>query len=293
MVQSLCNHYSPALLTMPDPSNPSEHYTYHPFPPPSALTAPSVNTTLRSLGFGYRADFIHKTAKMLVESHGSSPLSADLREPSEIWLHTLRSEDTAKAREELLKFVGVGRKVADCVLLMSMDKVRLKFAHVFQRSSSLKKEVIPVDTHVHQIAVKHYGLGGSSGKLTMTPKIYDQVNGKLQSLWGDYAGWAHSVSLVFAPLRRSDFLLALQVLFTADLKIFANYGTDSPVKTPVSRSAIKRTKTSDDTLPTISRTAAPSPSPIKRAAEAIEALDLEDSASLAERIKRRRRNGAK
>ncbi|KAH6918358.1 N-glycosylase/DNA lyase [Coprinopsis sp. MPI-PUGE-AT-0042] len=202
MVQSLCSHYSPALLTMPDPSNPSECYTYHPFPPPSVLAVPSVTATLRSLGFGYRADFIHKTAKMLVEAHGTSPLSVDFREPSEIWLQTLRSEETDKAREELLKFVGVGRKVADCVLLMSIDK----------------KEVIPVDTHVHQIAVKHYGLKGSSGKLTMTPKIYDEVNSKLQALWGDYAGWAHSV------------------LFTADLKIFANYGTDSPLKTPISRS---------------------------------------------------------
>ena len=57
-----------------------------------------------------------------------------------------------------------------------------------------QREVVPVDTHVHQIAVKHYGLKGSAGKTSMTPKLYDDVNAKLQSLWGDYAGWAHSVS---------------------------------------------------------------------------------------------------
>jgi hypothetical protein len=68
---------------------------------------------------------------------------------------------------------------ADCVLLMSMDK----------------KEVIPVDTHVQQIAVKHYGFrkGSSGSKVTMTPKLYDEVNEKLTSIWGPYAGWAHSV----------------------------------------------------------------------------------------------------
>jgi len=36
---------------------------------------------------------------------------------------TLRDLDTSEAREELLKFIGVGRKVADCILLMSLDKV--------------------------------------------------------------------------------------------------------------------------------------------------------------------------
>lgn len=50
---------------------------------------------------------------MLVEEHV---------EPEE-WLRELREWETAKAREELLRFLGVGRKVADCVLLMSLDKV--------------------------------------------------------------------------------------------------------------------------------------------------------------------------
>jgi N-glycosylase/DNA lyase len=79
--------------------------------------------------------------------------------------------------------------------------------------------VVPVDTHVHQIALKYYGLRGTpqgkGGKVPMTPKIYEAVSTKLVEMWGEYAGWAHSV------------------LFTADLRSFANYGLPTPeVTTP-------------------------------------------------------------
>jgi N-glycosylase/DNA lyase len=145
MVKSLCIQYSPPLLSIPPPTStiatglltpsdsnhscPSsalstpeqELESFHPFPPPSRLSAPDVAATLRSLGFGYRADFIQKTAKMLVDVHGVSAKEVD---GPEKWLHSLRSTSTADAREELLKLMGVGRKVADCILLMSLDKVR-------------------------------------------------------------------------------------------------------------------------------------------------------------------------
>jgi N-glycosylase/DNA lyase len=63
-----------------------------------------------------------------------------------------------------------------------------------------QREVIPVDTHVYQIAIKHYGLRVSSGtKANMTPKLYDEVNMKLAKIWGDYAGWAHSVRSLLPP----------------------------------------------------------------------------------------------
>jgi N-glycosylase/DNA lyase len=61
-----------------------------------------------------------------------------------------------------------------------------------------QREVIPVDTHVHQIAIKYYELKGASlngKKISMTPKIYDDINAKLCNVWGDYAGWAHSVCI--------------------------------------------------------------------------------------------------
>lgn len=150
---------------------------------------------------------------MLVDTHGlGTPLPQNnFREASEIWLGQLRNLGTRAAREELLKFVGVGRKVADCILLMSLDK----------------REVVPVDTHVHQIALKHYGFKSMSrGKATMTPKRYEELNTKFLSIWGDYAGWAHTV------------------LFTADLRSFSSYGLEPPPSAqPLSDSSTPEEKT--------------------------------------------------
>lgn len=204
MVHALCKHYSPPLLSLEPPVTDSDSaekdVTYHPFPSPSTLAAPEVAMKLRSLGFGYRADFIQRTAKMLVDEHNVSvTMDSSVHgviEAAEKWLMTLRDLDTPKAREELLRFVGVGRKVADCILLMSLNKVASDSWPLDTILTWMpQREVIPVDTHVHQIATKHYGLRslGSSKKVSMTPKLYDEINSKLADTWGKYAGWAHSV----------------------------------------------------------------------------------------------------
>ena len=195
MVHALCKHYSPPLLSLEPPLLDSDRVAYHPFPPPSVLAAPEVAAELRSLGFGYRAEFIQRTAKMLVDEHGATVTDSIVEAP-EKWLVTLRNLGTPEAREKLLRFVGVGRKVADCILLMSLDKVNCDFWLVdLILILGAQREVIPVDTHVHQIVTKHYGFRslGSSKKVSMTPKLYDEINTKLADTWGDYAGWAHSV----------------------------------------------------------------------------------------------------
>ncbi|KAF8758390.1 DNA glycosylase [Rhizoctonia solani] len=140
-------------------------------PPPKALADPSVETKLRELGFGYRAKYIQKTATMLCEKH-EDPMKA---------LFELRRLSTSKARERLLELHGVGPKVADCILLMSLDKA----------------EVVPVDTHVQQIATKMYGFKfqGKQPK-AMNPKLYSEIASKFANTWGPYAGWAHSVILL-------------------------------------------------------------------------------------------------
>lgn len=114
MVHSLCIHYSPALCSSSELSGPPLDSAWHPFPPPSALADPKTENKLRELGFGYRAKYIQKTAAMLCEKH-EDPMKT---------LLGLRELPVSEARERLLEFHGVGPKVADCILLMSLDKVR-------------------------------------------------------------------------------------------------------------------------------------------------------------------------
>ena len=143
MVDKLCMTYGHKL----------GHYKgkdYYSFPPLEALVAEGVEQTLRSLGFGYRAGYIHKTAKLLVNKRPKG------------WLESLRDLPYTEAHSALLELTGVGAKVADCICLMGLDKL----------------EAVPVDTHVWQIAVRDYGFKSIFKGKTLTNKAYKQV-GKL------------------------------------------------------------------------------------------------------------------
>ncbi|KAK6519530.1 8-oxoguanine glycosylase ogg1 [Arthrobotrys megalospora] len=190
MVDKLCatygtplgtiTHTSTTPLTTSSPSSenktPPTQVAYYSFPSIEALTAPDVEETLKKLGFGYRAKYIYKTACMV---HNDRPKG---------FLNTLRDDKNYKeAHAELIQFTGVGPKVADCVCLMSLDKMG----------------AVPVDTHVWQIATRDYKFGKGKHR-SLTPAIYEAVGDLFRDLWGDEAGWAHSV------------------LFTADLRTFSD-----------------------------------------------------------------------
>ena len=143
MVEKLCVTYGHKLGHYKD----KDYFT---FPPVEALAAEGVEETLRSLGFGYRAGYIHKTAKLLVKERPKG------------WLECLRDLPYSEAHSALLELTGVGAKVADCVCLMGLDKL----------------EAVPVDTHVWQIAVRDYGFKSIFKGKTLSNKAYKQV-GKL------------------------------------------------------------------------------------------------------------------
>jgi N-glycosylase/DNA lyase len=229
MVQSLCTSFSPELYhgKLSDDFEEAETlHTYHAFPTPQQLAKEDVAPKLRELGFGYRAEYVQRTAQILCEEH---------KDPEE-YLMGLRKLPVDEAREELLKLCGVGPKVADCVLLMSLDKVCDFYPCIFEAYCDVQKNVVPVDTHVHQIALKYYGLRGTpqgkGGKVPMTPKIYEAVGKRLVEIWGDYAGWAHSV------------------LFTADLRSFASYNLPTPDTTPLKSSPTTPTTPATPVPPT-------------------------------------------
>ncbi|KAM9892436.1 hypothetical protein OXX79_010020 [Metschnikowia pulcherrima] len=159
MCDSLCTEYGTFI-------NEYDGVKYYSFPGPEKLAAPEVEARLRELGFGYRAKYIHQTAKMFVGEENPD-ISMDA-------LCRLREKSYQEAHDFLLQLTGVGPKVADCICLMALDK----------------HDVVPVDTHVLQIAVRDYKFKGPK---TMNQKAYHQVRQHLRDLFGEYAGWAQSV----------------------------------------------------------------------------------------------------
>lgn len=121
MVGNMCLHFGTKIGCF-------DGTDYYSFPTIERLAQADVEDKLKKLSFGYRAKFIAKAAVYLNENH------------SEEWLYSLRETGYAQAHKELCQIYGVGRKVADCVCLMSMDKL----------------EAIPVDTHVLSIAKNQY-----------------------------------------------------------------------------------------------------------------------------------------
>ncbi|KAG2235965.1 hypothetical protein INT48_004295 [Thamnidium elegans] len=172
MIDKLCKRFGKQVATLDDTE-------YYDFPTLDELLSHDTESILRELGFGYRAKYIANTAKKIKSDHP---------ELAEKWLLTLRDLSYSEAKEKLIELQGVGPKVADCVCLMSLDHTGS----------------IPVDTHVWQIALRDYGFN-TRGK-SLTSKLYVQVGDHFRTLFGDYAGWAHSV------------------LFTADLKSFNQNG---------------------------------------------------------------------
>ncbi|KAB8606272.1 hypothetical protein FH972_025901 [Carpinus fangiana] len=184
-----------------------EDVMYYDFPPPEALAKPGVEATLRRLGFGYRARYIYETACMVCDRDAGwletlrnpenpalasyASLGLDVRQQKAHSAGVMKPEGREGYREAhaaLLELQGVGPKVADCVCLMGLGW----------------GEAVPVDTHVWQIAVRDYKFKGGNKHASLTPVLYNGVGAKFRGLWGEYAGWAHSV------------------LFTADLRAFSD-----------------------------------------------------------------------
>lgn len=91
--------------------------TYYAFPTIEKLHA-ATEEELESLGTGFRAKYIRDTVEKIYNS--LNPLSETYNENFDINLIISKNDDGC--HKELQNFMGIGPKVADCIMLFSMGK---------------------------------------------------------------------------------------------------------------------------------------------------------------------------
>ncbi len=130
------------------------------------LASANVNG-LRECGLGFRAKYVHITAQKINDEN--------------IDLDCLKTQSYHEARKTLLEFCGVGLKVADCVLLFSLNKT----------------EAFPVDVWVKRVILNRYADKLSAElvkKLKSRPMLtcveYQKIGDWARGYFGDYAGYA-------------------------------------------------------------------------------------------------------
>jgi N-glycosylase/DNA lyase len=136
------------------------------FPSCEKLAA-ATERDLRDCGLGYRTRYVLETAQRVRDT--------------QINLEDLKKLSYGEAKRALMEFPGVGAKVADCVLLFSLDKT----------------ESFPVDVWVKRVILNHYSdkLQAEFAKRLSTKKglssgDYERLNTWGRNYFGKYAGYA-------------------------------------------------------------------------------------------------------
>ncbi len=129
------------------------------FPTPQILASATISDLLEC-GLGYRAKYVKSASHAVVSE--------------EIDFDYLKKTKYQIAKESLLKIPGIGGKVADCILLFSLEKL----------------EAFPIDTWMTKIMQKYYPSKFSLGKNTITKKRYERIHQEVIDYFGNFAGYS-------------------------------------------------------------------------------------------------------
>ena len=129
------------------------------FPTPQILARATMSDLL-GCGLGYRAKYVKSASHAVVSE--------------EIDFDYLKKTKYQIAKESLLKIPGIGGKVADCILLFSLEKL----------------EAFPLDTWMTKIMQKYYSNKFSIGKNTITKKRYERIHQEVIDYFGNFAGYS-------------------------------------------------------------------------------------------------------
>ena len=129
------------------------------FPEPEKLANASISD-IEKCGLGYRSKYVKKAAISVNDGI--------------IDFKSLKKQSYQNARDELCQVFGIGKKVADCILLFSLDKL----------------EAVPLDRWVLRILQKYYSKEFEIKTKSITEKTYDELHDRIIEHFGEYAGYA-------------------------------------------------------------------------------------------------------
>ena len=127
------------------------------FPKPKQIASASINE-IYDCGVGYRAKYVKNAAEMIYSK--------------EINLEDLRESSYEEAKVCIKNIPGVGNKVADCIMLFSLDKL----------------EAFPLDIWTTRILQKYQKFEFDTK--TITDKQYKKIHEKIVNHFGPYAGYS-------------------------------------------------------------------------------------------------------
>ena len=145
------------------------------FPTPVDLAKVSEKELL-ACGLGYRSPFLKRVATAVAEGRVDFPALASLG-----YTESRKLLMTELLGQKIL--LGVGPKVADCVLLYSCGK----------------DEAFPIDVWIARVLATSYpNLMGpaltrrylTEGKAKLSPSDYDKISARARAYFGEYAGYA-------------------------------------------------------------------------------------------------------
>jgi len=129
------------------------------FPKPEKIAKASISE-IKTCGVGYRAPFIKEAAKMVTEK--------------KINFEYLKNSDYDETKRNLRLIPGIGNKVADCIMLFSLNKL----------------DAFPLDTWMIKILEKYYSKEFQIETKTITEKQYEILHEKIVDYFGPYCGFA-------------------------------------------------------------------------------------------------------
>lgn len=137
---------------------------FHTFPTLASISSAS-QAELLQCGLGYRAIYVQNTVKSILNQ--------------DVDMKIIEKANYTESKLEIMKLCGVGEKIADCILLFSLDKL----------------DAFPIDTWIVKLLQEYFNnILVASPEIKIKNKLssnqYKVISKKIRDHYGKYSGYA-------------------------------------------------------------------------------------------------------